>query len=121
LLLDREHDEWMARLYGDDPPVEQFTEFCRRVSEQLEEVWPRCLELGVDVVLDFGWWTRRERDCVRAKIAAIGAEARLYRSGAGAGAGPPSLSPQADASGGEHIIEGWGSQRKCVNTRLGLG
>ena len=34
---------------------------------------------------------------------------------------PPSLSPQADASGGEHIIEGWGSLRKCVNTRLGLG
>jgi predicted kinase len=73
------HDEWMTRLYGDDPPVEQFPEFCRRVSEQLEEVWPRCLELGVDVVLEFGWWTRRERDCVRAKIAAMGAEARLYR------------------------------------------
>ena len=48
------HDEWMTRLYGDDPPVELFQEFCRRVSEQLEEVWSRCLELGVDVVLDIG-------------------------------------------------------------------
>lgn len=73
------HDEWMTRLYGDDPPVEHFQEFYRRVSQQLEEVWPRCLELGVDVVLDFGCWTRRERDALRAKIAAIGAEARLYR------------------------------------------
>ena len=73
------HDEWVTRLYGDDPPVEQFQEFCRRVSEQLEEVWPRCLELGVNVVLDFGCWTRRERDVLREEIAAIGAEARLYR------------------------------------------
>ena len=34
------HDEWMTRLYGDDPPVEHFAEFCRRVSKVLEEVWP---------------------------------------------------------------------------------
>jgi len=73
------HDEWMARLYGNDPPVEHFPEFYRRVSEQLEQVWPRCLELGVDVVLDFGFWTRRERDAFRAKVAAVGALARLYR------------------------------------------
>jgi predicted kinase len=37
------------------------------------------LELGVDVVLDFGCWTRRDRDVLRARIAAIGAGARLYR------------------------------------------
>jgi predicted kinase len=73
------HDEWVTRLYGDDPPVEHFQKFCRRVSEQLEEVWPRCLELGVDVVLDFGFWTCWDRDALRAKIATVGAEARLYR------------------------------------------
>jgi predicted kinase len=73
------HDEWMARLYGVDPPVEHFAEFYQRVWAQLEEVWPRCLELGLDVVLDFGFWSREERDVVRAKIAAIGAQARLYR------------------------------------------
>ena len=73
------HDEWMTRLYGDDPPVEHFAEFYRRVSEVLEEVWPRCLQLGADVVLDFGCWTRWERDAWRSKIAAIGGPARLYR------------------------------------------
>jgi predicted kinase len=73
------HDEWMTRLYGDDPPVEHFAEFYRRVYEQIEEVWPRCLELGLDVVLDFGFWWRQERDAVRAKVAAVGGQTRLYR------------------------------------------
>ena len=61
------HDEWMTRLYGDDPPVEHFAELYRRVCQQVEEVWPRCLELGLNVVLDFGFWTRQERDVVRAR------------------------------------------------------
>ena len=73
------HDEWMTRLYGDDPPAENFANFYRRVYEQVEEIWPRCLELGVDVVLDFGFWKRRERDDTRAKISTLGGRARLYR------------------------------------------
>jgi len=73
------HDEWMVRLYGDDPPIEQFAVFYWRIHEQVQEIWLRCLELGLDVVLDFGFWTRQERDATRAKIIALGAEARLYR------------------------------------------
>lgn len=73
------HDEWMVRLYGDDPPAEHFADFYRRIYEQTEEVWLRCLELGLDVVLDFGFWARRERDAAREKILALGAEAHLYR------------------------------------------
>ena len=72
-------DEWMTRLYGNDPPVEHFAELYRRVCQQVEEVWPRCLELGLNVVLDFGFWTRQERDVVRTRIAAMGAQACLYR------------------------------------------
>jgi len=48
------HDEWMVRFYGNDPPIEHFADYCRRVYEQMEEIWPRCLELGLNVVLDFG-------------------------------------------------------------------
>ena len=73
------HDEWMTRLYGDDPPVERFEDFYRRVYQQVGEIWSRCLELGVDVVLDFGFWNRLERDATIAKIVALGGEARLYR------------------------------------------
>jgi predicted kinase len=73
------HDEWMARPYGNDPPVEHFQEFVRRVSDQMAEVWPRCLELGLDVVLDLGFWMREQRDRVRQKVAIIGGKTRLYR------------------------------------------
>lgn len=73
------HDEWMARLYGTDPPLEQFPEFFRRVSDQIGAVWPRCLELGIDVVLDLGFWSRRQRDETRAQVAKIGAAGRLYQ------------------------------------------
>ncbi len=72
------HDEWMARLYGIDPPIEHFQEYFRRVSDQIDTVWPRCLQLGLDVVLDLGFWTRRERDAARDKIERIGANACLY-------------------------------------------
>jgi predicted kinase len=37
------------------------------------------IRLGLDVVLEFGFWTRRERDFTRAKISALGAQARFFR------------------------------------------
>lgn len=40
----------------------------------LEDHWPQILRRGVDVVLDFGFWTRTDRDRTRA----LAAEHRLY-------------------------------------------
>jgi predicted kinase len=37
------------------------------------------VELGLDVVLDLGFWPRRERDQARAATVVFGAGARLYR------------------------------------------
>jgi predicted kinase len=73
------HDEWMTRLYGSDPPVDEFPELCRRVSEQIDKLWPRCLQLGLDVVLDLGFWPRLQRDETRATALALGAGTLLYR------------------------------------------
>jgi predicted kinase len=73
------HDEWMARLYGDDPPADEFQALYRRVSERIDSLWPRCLELGVDVVLDLNFWSRRQRDETRATALTLGANTRLYR------------------------------------------
>jgi predicted kinase len=73
------HDEWMARLYGIDPPIALFAEYYRRVSDQIASVWPRCAELGLEVVLDLNFWSRRQRDETRARIVDMGADPRLYR------------------------------------------
>jgi predicted kinase len=73
------HDEWMTRLYGDDPPVDQFPDFHERVSKLIDAYWTRCVDLGLDVVLDLGFWSRHQRDETRAAAVALGASARLYR------------------------------------------
>ena len=70
-------DEWLARLGDvdfDRPPDE-----ARRaaVEELMWDVAARALELGVDVVLDFGFWSRAERDDFRARAAALGSRVEL--------------------------------------------
>jgi predicted kinase len=72
-------DEWMARLFGADPPAESFPDKAEAILELLEPLWTRCLVLGLDVVLDYGFWSRKERDEVRALVARLGARACLYR------------------------------------------
>jgi predicted kinase len=73
------HDEWMQALHGNDPPEASFARDAGRVSSLVEATWTRCLQLGLNVVLDFGFWSRSERDRTRALIDQLGGECRLYR------------------------------------------
>jgi predicted kinase len=72
-------DEWMARLFGNDPPEASFPERAEAILQLLEPLWMCCLSLNVDVVLDYGFWSRKERDEVRAIVERLGASACLYR------------------------------------------
>jgi predicted kinase len=72
------HDEWIARLYGNDPPVDQFAKLSERASKQIDAVWRRCAELGLHVVLDLNFWSRKQRDQTRSIAASIGAKPYLY-------------------------------------------
>ncbi len=71
-------DEWMSRLFGQDPPVAIFQEKAAAILEVMEPLWLRCLALGVDVVLDFGFWRRSERDRARRLAGDAGATSVLY-------------------------------------------
>jgi predicted kinase len=71
-------DEWTTRLYGEDLPTEVFPLYRQKVWSLLQGIWTRCLTLGLDVVLDLGFWARAERDSVRSLVAACGASHRLY-------------------------------------------
>jgi predicted kinase len=71
-------DEWLVTLYGHDPPASEFAEYSRRVFSLIDQQWPAFLARGVDVVLDFGFWSRRSRDAARKRALEAGASTRLY-------------------------------------------
>ena len=49
------HDEWMSRLYGQNPPAADFADHARRIHGVMEVMWTRCLAIGTSVILDFGF------------------------------------------------------------------
>lgn len=67
-------DEWMSRILEDGYDEEK-----RAVVESIQwEIAQRVLSLGVDVILENGFWSRKERDEFKAKAKELGADAKLY-------------------------------------------
>ena len=78
-------DEWHVRLFGsdvhDDSDEADFSAHNARhaaIEALLWEAAARVLVLGVDVILDFGFWTRGERDELRAKAHGLGAGFQIH-------------------------------------------
>jgi predicted kinase len=66
-------DEWMKALYGlANPPSASDV-----IEGRLIEIGLRALELGVDVIIDFGLWGRDERSALRQAAADLGAAVEL--------------------------------------------
>jgi predicted kinase len=72
------HDEWMSKLYGDNPPLEHFNDYYQRVYDLIWEYAEKLLKLKQDVILDSGFWSRGSRDEARIRAKAFGADTRLY-------------------------------------------
>jgi len=67
-------DEWMARIVGDG-----YDQAKRTAVEAVQwEIAARVIILGVDVILENGFWSRRERDDFRSRAAALGAKTKLH-------------------------------------------
>jgi predicted kinase len=71
-------DEWIVRLYGADVAGEALDAVRDPVEGALWDLAARVLVLGVDVTLDFGFWTRGEREDFRARAAQLGARSELH-------------------------------------------
>ena len=68
-------DEWMTRLFDSkDGHSEAQRERIKRVQWDIAE---EVLRLGINVVLDWGFWSRAERDDYRARAACIGVHVEL--------------------------------------------
>ena len=95
-------DEWQTALFGDDAFEPEHDARHSTVERLLWNIARRALELGVDVILDYGFWAREERDALRAQARAL----RLPRAFHGRAAGG------ADDPGG--------SAQPPVRTRAGI-
>jgi predicted kinase len=71
-------DEWITRLFGVDLTLEALDAARDPVEAVLWDLAARVLVLGVDVVLDFGFWSRAERDDFRSRAAHLGARSELH-------------------------------------------
>src|SRR4051794_31575332 len=67
-------DEWVKALYGHEhPPSAQ-----RVIEGRLIQVGLRALELGNNVVIDYGLWSRDERSALRQAAADLGAMVEMF-------------------------------------------
>ncbi|WP_202871446.1 ATP-binding protein [Kribbella pratensis] len=66
-------DEWVKALYGHENP-----DSAQRVIEgRLIEIGLRSLELGNNVIIDYGLWSRDERSALRQAAADLGAKVEM--------------------------------------------
>ena len=72
------HDEWVVRLFGAHPTTAQIETVREPMHAMLWLYMSRIVDSGSDVVLDFGFWTRNERDQARERVHRTGAAHLLY-------------------------------------------
>lgn len=71
-------DEWHIRLFEDDHRHPDHDRRHGAVEALMWEVAAAVLRLGGNVILDFGFWSRKERDEARAWAAELGAAAVVH-------------------------------------------
>jgi predicted kinase len=71
-------DEWIRQLYGAGISGEALDGARDPVERVLWQLAERVLVLGVDVILDFGFWSRAEREEFRLRAAGLGARSELH-------------------------------------------
>jgi predicted kinase len=71
-------DDWHTRLFGNDAEEEQHDKRHGLIEALLWEIAARALALGVNVILDFGFWAKVEREDYRARAKQLGAASEIH-------------------------------------------
>jgi predicted kinase len=71
-------DDWIRPLYGQELAPAQLDAVRDPVETVQWAIAARALELGVSVILDFGFWTRGERERFRTQAAELGAGSAVH-------------------------------------------
>ena len=73
-------DEWHVKLFGHDTYGTYDPDHDRRhsaIESMLCQVAARALSLGTNVILDFGFWAKEERDDFRSRARELGARSEV--------------------------------------------
>ena len=71
-------DEWQLRLFGQDAEDPEHNVRHALIEALLWEVASRALVLGTNVILDFGFWAREEREDYRSRARQLGASSEVH-------------------------------------------
>jgi len=71
-------DEWSIRLIGNDPEIDGYAEWDARIIGLSRDFAFYLAEKGIDVIMDEGFWAKEEREELKRKIRAVGAEPVMY-------------------------------------------
>ena len=71
-------DEWHIRLFGQDAEDPEHDARHSVIEDQLWSIASRALALGTNVILDFGFWAREEREDYRTRAKQLGASSEIH-------------------------------------------
>ncbi len=71
-------DEWHLRLFGQDAEDPAHDVRHSTIEALLWEMASRALGLGTNVILDFGFWAREEREDYRSRARQLGASSEVH-------------------------------------------
>ena len=71
-------DEWQVRLFGQDAEEAEHDVRHTLIETMLWNIANRALVLGTNVILDFGFWAREEREDFRSRAKQLGASSEVH-------------------------------------------
>jgi predicted kinase len=71
-------DEWQVLLFGQDAKEPDHDARHSLIEAMLWKIASRALELGTNVILDFGFWAREEREDYRSRARQLGASSEVH-------------------------------------------
>jgi predicted kinase len=71
-------DEWSIRFIGNDPTIDGYAQWDRKIIDLSRDVAFYLAGKGIDVIMDEGFWEKETRDEMRRRADAIGAKVVMY-------------------------------------------
>lgn len=71
-------DEWMINFYGQNPEQDNFEEYEDNIKRQIWQLATELTKKNIDIILDFGFWTKAERKQAAEQLENSGVDTIFY-------------------------------------------